>query len=83
VRISLRKEDQISSLSNHALISPYVSRGKVEFAIVPDITVPGAFDKVLKDVIYVEHLASKLPFPVSQLFIITDERMESDKTTDR
>jgi hypothetical protein len=67
VRISIRKESQIRSLSAHALISPYVAQGKVEFVVVPDITVPGAFDEALKDVVYVEHLASQLPGPVSLL----------------
>ena len=33
----------------------------IEFFIVPDITADGAFDDVLKDVVFVEHVASPLP----------------------
>ncbi|TVY33121.1 putative uncharacterized oxidoreductase, partial [Lachnellula subtilissima] len=63
VRISIRKEPQAQTLSSHPLIAPFVAQGKVSFAIVPDITVSGAFDEALKDVVYVEHLASALPGP--------------------
>ncbi|TVY44050.1 putative uncharacterized oxidoreductase, partial [Lachnellula occidentalis] len=76
VRISIRKEPQIQTLSSHPLIAPFVTQGKVSFAIVPDITVAGAFDEVLKDVVYVEHLAAALPGPVSLLpflFILSEK----------
>jgi hypothetical protein len=36
---------------------------------VPDIQVDGAFDDALKDVVFVEHIASPLAIPVSWLRI--------------
>ncbi|KAH7400168.1 hypothetical protein BKA64DRAFT_476332 [Cadophora sp. MPI-SDFR-AT-0126] len=61
VRISVRKAAQIETLKSHVLIAPYVEKGVVEFAVVPDITVKGAFDEALKDVVGVLHIASPLP----------------------
>ncbi|KAK0102613.1 hypothetical protein ONS95_006222 [Cadophora gregata] len=61
VRISVRKAEQIETLKSHVLIAPYVEKGVVDFAVVPDITVKGAFDSALKDVVGVLHIASPLP----------------------
>ena len=44
------------------LLAPSLDR--IEFVIVPDITVPGAFDNVLDGVKYIQHIASPLPKPV-------------------
>ncbi|CAG8975803.1 hypothetical protein HYALB_00008244 [Hymenoscyphus albidus] len=60
VRIAVRREVQIETLKNHALIQPFANQ--LEGIIVPDITAEGAFDEALKDVVGVLHLASPLPF---------------------
>lgn len=59
----MRNEAQIETLKSHALIKPYAD--KLEGVVVPDITVDGAFDEALRDVVGVLHLASPLPKPVS------------------
>ncbi|KAF7910154.1 hypothetical protein BELL_1500g00010 [Botrytis elliptica] len=56
LRISVRKESQIESLKN--IFSDHTN--SLEFVVIPDITVPGAFSKVLDNVEYVLHLASPL-----------------------
>ncbi|KAL5327869.1 hypothetical protein ACEPPN_005575 [Leptodophora sp. 'Broadleaf-Isolate-01'] len=63
VRISVRKAAQIETLKSHVLIAPFVEKGVVEFVVVPDITIKGAFDEALKDVVGVLHIASPLPAP--------------------
>lgn len=52
----MRKEEQVTKLKG--IFSEYAD--KIEFAIVPDITAPGAFSNVLDNVDYVLHLASPL-----------------------
>lgn len=61
MRVSVRKQPQIATLSLHPLLLPYLHR--LDFVVVPDITVPGAFDDVLQDVVYIQHVASPLPRP--------------------
>jgi nucleoside-diphosphate-sugar epimerase len=67
VRISLRKKSQIPTIKNHVSIAPFASA--IEFVIVPDITISGAFDKVLDGVKYVLHTASPIPFAVSLKYV--------------
>ncbi|KAE8356400.1 hypothetical protein BDV28DRAFT_165045 [Aspergillus coremiiformis] len=59
VRLAIRREEQADKLRR--LFVEYEKQ--LEFAIVPDITVPGCFDDALKDVEYVLHLASPVPNP--------------------
>ncbi|PMD33772.1 NAD(P)-binding protein [Hyaloscypha variabilis F] len=61
LRVSVRRHSSIQELSSHPKIAPYVLQNAVEFVIVPDITVEGAFDEVLKNVEGVLHVASPLP----------------------
>jgi len=61
VRISVRKEENISTIKQHPSLAAYVSQ--LSFVVVPDITVEGAFDSALKDVTYIQHIASPLPKP--------------------
>ncbi|TGO44967.1 hypothetical protein BCON_0438g00020 [Botryotinia convoluta] len=56
LRISVRKESKIESLKS--IFSDHAN--SLEFVIVPGITVPGAFSKVLDNVEYILHLASPL-----------------------
>jgi nucleoside-diphosphate-sugar epimerase len=57
VRLSVRKESQISSLEK--LFSKHATN--LEFVVVPDFVSPGVFDKALQEVTYVFHLASPMP----------------------
>ncbi|KAK6209807.1 NAD dependent epimerase/dehydratase [Colletotrichum tabaci] len=57
VRLSVRKESQISSLKE--LFAGHES--KLDFAVIPDLTKPGAFDQALQGAEYVFHLASPMP----------------------
>ncbi len=63
VRLSVRRESQIDSLkqvfNEHA--------DKLDFVVVPDYTVSGAFDAALKDVEFVIHIASPLAIPGQDL----------------
>jgi nucleoside-diphosphate-sugar epimerase len=63
VRGAIRREAQIDTIKSQASIQPFLDH--LSFAIVPDITVDGAFDAALKDVTYVLHVASPLPGAVS------------------
>ncbi|KAF5868835.1 putative nad dependent epimerase dehydratase family protein [Botrytis fragariae] len=62
LRISVRKESQIESLKN--VFSDHANN--LEFVVVPDITVPGAFSKVLDNVEYILHVASPLAVSVDK-----------------
>jgi nucleoside-diphosphate-sugar epimerase len=66
VRGVLRREAQIDAIKSQPSIQPFLDR--LSFAVVPDITVDGAFGASLKDVTYVLHVASPLPSPVSHLY---------------
>jgi hypothetical protein len=65
VRVSVRKENQIKTIKQHKLIASFDAKNLLEFVVIPDITADGAFDNVLKDVVFIEHIASPLPNPVS------------------
>ncbi|RYN45659.1 hypothetical protein AA0118_g12782 [Alternaria tenuissima] len=49
-RVSVRQAAQIDKIKEHDFVKPFVQKGAVQFAVVPDITIPGAFDQALKDV---------------------------------
>lgn len=65
VRAAIRKESSIAELTAAPSIQPYLSA--LSFAVVPDITTPGAFDEAVKDVDYIIHLASPLAVPSDDL----------------
>lgn len=44
----------------YAAFEPFISSGRLEIAIVPDLTVDGAFDDALQGATYVAHIASPL-----------------------
>lgn len=62
VRCILRREDAI----RHIKLGPSLQEfeGKIEYAIVPNNTVPGAYDKALENAKYVVHIAGVWPTPV-------------------
>lgn len=57
VRLSVRKESQISTLRK--LFSAHTAN--LDFAVIPDFVSPDRFSKALEDVTYVFHLASPMP----------------------
>ncbi|KAK9388583.1 hypothetical protein V1515DRAFT_614626 [Lipomyces mesembrius] len=61
VRASVRRQEQIDEIKTHPSIKSF--GGNLDFVVVPDITVFGAFDACLHGVTYVEHVASPLPRP--------------------
>jgi uncharacterized protein YbjT (DUF2867 family) len=58
LREYLGRDEQIGDLNGEAA-------SRVEFAVVPDNTVPGAYDEALKGVRFVVHVAGVWPMPVS------------------
>lgn len=56
-RLVIRREEQATKL--RTIFSQYASQ--LDFAIVPDITVAGAFTNALQGIDYVIHLASPIP----------------------
>lgn len=63
VKLSVRREEQIESLGQVFKDSA----NKLNFVVIPDYTVPNAFDDVLQEVDYVIHLASPLAKPNEDL----------------
>jgi nucleoside-diphosphate-sugar epimerase len=57
VRLTVRKEKQIEELKT--LFSSHASQ--LDFTVVPDITIPKAFEEAMNGVGYVFHLASPMP----------------------
>jgi hypothetical protein len=64
VRAVVRKAAQVDIIRGHNTVLPYIKN--LEIAIVPDILTVGAFDEVLKDVVFVIHAASPLASMVKQ-----------------
>ena len=67
VRAAIRRESSIDEIKAAKSVQPYLDN--LSFVIVPDITVDGAFDEALKDVVYVLHHASPLARPVRAISI--------------
>jgi nucleoside-diphosphate-sugar epimerase len=61
VRVAIRRESSIVEMKASKSIQPYLS--KLAFVILKDSTKDGAFDKAVKGVDYVVHIASPLPQP--------------------
>lgn len=61
VRVAIRRESSIAEMKATKSVQPYLSR--LAIIIVEDITKDGAFDKAVKGVDYVVHIASPLPQP--------------------
>ncbi|KAL6886246.1 hypothetical protein HDV57DRAFT_382557 [Trichoderma longibrachiatum] len=58
VRAAVRNQAGFDRISQLKPIAPYASQ--LSSIIVPDITVPGAYDEAVKDVEYIVHVASPL-----------------------
>ncbi|KAH6695592.1 hypothetical protein F5X68DRAFT_272878 [Plectosphaerella plurivora] len=62
VRAVIRKPEQAERIKNTESVRPHVA--KLEFSVVPDLLLPGAFDEVLHGVTEIIHVASPLPSSV-------------------
>lgn len=71
VRAAVRNQAGFDRIASLKPLAPYVSN--LESVIVPDITVPGAYDEAVKGVKYVVHIASPLVKPVD-----TEELFQSE-----
>ncbi|EGR51087.1 uncharacterized protein TRIREDRAFT_56700, partial [Trichoderma reesei QM6a] len=58
VRAAVRNQAGFDRISQLGPVAPYASQ--LSSIIVPDITVPGAYDEAVKDVEYIVHVASPL-----------------------
>jgi len=58
---TIRKEEQAKKLSSKPSVLPY--QDKLTFAVVKDITAPGAFEEAMQGVTYVIHIASPIASP--------------------
>ncbi|KAL9599689.1 MAG: hypothetical protein Q9219_003677 [cf. Caloplaca sp. 3 TL-2023] len=61
VRLAVRRESDIKKIKAAPSCQPYLD--KIEFALVEDITLEGAFDEALRDVSFIIHAASPIPAP--------------------
>ncbi len=61
VRVAVRSQSSYDKLLSYKPLAPYTSQ--LESAIVPEITVPGAYDEAVKGVTHVIHVASPIPGP--------------------
>ncbi|KGQ07090.1 Putative uncharacterized oxidoreductase [Beauveria bassiana D1-5] len=59
VRVAVRSQSSLDKLLSYKQIAPYASQ--LESTIVPDITVPGAYDEAVKGVTHIIHVASPIP----------------------
>ncbi|TQW00599.1 hypothetical protein V2A60_001669 [Cordyceps javanica] len=61
VRVAVRSQSSYDRLLSYTPVAPYASQ--IESVIVPDITVPGAYDEAVKGVTHIIHVASPIPGP--------------------
>ncbi|KAJ4295539.1 hypothetical protein N0V90_007552 [Kalmusia sp. IMI 367209] len=58
VRAVIRRPAQAETLKSHIKIAPFVNQ--LDFVVVSDLAIPGAFDDKLADVVAILHIASPL-----------------------
>ncbi|KAM3498009.1 hypothetical protein MY10362_008659 [Beauveria mimosiformis] len=61
VRVAVRSQSSLDKLLSYKQIAPYASQ--LESTIIPDITVPGAYDEAVKGATHIIHVASPIPSP--------------------
>ena len=62
VRAAVRSEAKAEAVRSNYALKALNKDDKLSFIVVPDLTSPGAFDEAVKDVQYIIHCASPLPF---------------------
>lgn len=65
----IRNASQADQIKAVDCVKPYLNQ--VEFTVVPDLLVPGAFDNVLDGADGAVHVASPLPSAVSSFAFLT------------
>ncbi|KAK5994940.1 Ketoreductase CTB6 [Cladobotryum mycophilum] len=63
VRAAVRSEAKAQSLLEAAPLKARQTGSRLTFAIVPDLTAPGAYDEAVNHVQYIIHVASPIPSP--------------------
>lgn len=71
VRAVIRDASHAEKIQAANSVKPYVNQ--LEFAVVPDLLVPGAFDGILGGADGVVHVASPLPSEVNSLPFLTGD----------
>lgn len=61
VRCIVRRKDAIATIKSGPSVQPYLDR--LEFAVVPDNAIEGAYEEAFADVEYVVHIAGVWPLP--------------------
>jgi hypothetical protein len=64
VRCIVRREAAVTTIKSGPSVQQYLDH--LDFALVPDNTVEGAYDEALVDAKYVVHIAGAWPMPVSR-----------------
>jgi len=60
VRAAVRSQAKADSIRNNPLVKATHHVDNIEFIIVPDLSVPGAYDEAVKGVDYIIHIASPI-----------------------
>lgn len=63
VRITARTPEKAQKVLSNPVIQALSPGERLTSIVIPDITVPGAFDEALKDITYVIHVGSPVPVP--------------------
>jgi len=72
VRAAVRSEAKADSIRNNSLVKATHHIDNIEFVIVPDLSVPGAYDEAVQGVDYIIHIAS----PITQGFSTEEDYKE-------
>jgi hypothetical protein len=65
VRCIVRREDAIITIKSEHSLQQYADQ--LEYTVVPDNTIPDAYDTAIKGARYVVHIAGVWPKPVNSL----------------
>ena len=68
----MRREDAFSSIKTGPSVQQYLDR--LEYAVVPDNAVEGAYGDALAGAKYVVHIAGAWPMPVSPVHFLGSKR---------
>ena len=62
VKAAVRSEAKANAVRSNPVLQAMGKDAQLSFVIVPDFVAPGAFDEAVKDVQYILHMASPVPF---------------------
>jgi hypothetical protein len=78
-RVAVRSQSGIENILKTPSIKRLNSGSNIEFIIVPDILVPGAYDEAVKNVDFIIHCASPITSGIWHNFILTGLSDSSNK----